>query len=129
MREQYVLKRKIKHLKNNETNYIKYLLFSPHQKLIDCCLKIQNFIETYIYTIRYFTIGPLNFLKTAKNETNFYQTKEILRIRNLVSTLEACKNVIRYEVFAKILIRQETESFGRSGGWTVASFLQRQVTP
>ena len=89
-----------------------YLLFTPHQKLIDCCLKIQNFIETYIYTIRYFTIGPLNFLKTAKNETNFYQTKEILRIRNLVSTLEACKNVIKYEVFANFLIRQETESFG-----------------
>ena len=74
--------------------------------------KNQNFIETYIYTIRYFTIGPLNFLKTAKNETNFYQTKEILRIRNLVSTLEACKNVIKYEVFANFLIRQETESFG-----------------
>ena len=68
--------------------------------------KNQNFIETYIYTIEYFT----------KNETNVYQTKEILRIRNTVSTLEACRNIIKDEVFAKFLIRQETESFGRSSG-------------
>ena len=70
--------------------------------------KNQNFIETYIYTIRYFTIGPQNFLKTTKNETNFSNK------RNTVSTLEAWKNIIKYEAFANFLIRQETESFGRS---------------
>ena len=57
-------------------------------------------------------MGPLNFLKITKNETNFYQTKEILRIRNIVSTLDACENIIKYYVFANFLIRQETESFG-----------------